>query len=434
MVYLKIKAEIGLRCVGGVQIGDYLDLTQDEGFSPVRLVGSQLFRQNRARQAQDVSLEIWNDNGVSRSADAIPQPGAKLNPVLPRELVLAATAGAAPRQQAGAGAAQPPVFLNHFFVVVDAASYQAARSSAFLTRELAPFEARTTVRNDMSYTGIYWYGRRTYFELFEPGSQGQQGASGLALGVEEPGASAGVRRRWQEALGAAGGGPVTRKTENDEPPWFEMTFSREIPGLRVFLMEYHAEFLVRWYGELTKPRSIARADVLDRYVAKIGLADRRERALLQDVVGLEIALAPPDRETLVKQLRAVSWLAQDAGEAVVCSGPESVPAAPGGAEERTDGDRGGGLLAPACGREGRAPARQGGAASRWRLRAARGRRALAGRAPGCDRLGRRAGSLRRADQQRDPARARALRAARRAPSARQPRSARARPAPGPRGS
>ena len=241
------------------------------------------------------------------------------------ELVLAATAGAAPRQQAGAGAAQPPpVFLNHFFVVVDAASYQAARSSAFLTREFAPFEARTTVRNDMSYTGIYWYGRHTYFELFEPGSQGQQGASGLALGVEESGASAGVRRHWQETLGAAGGGPVTRKTENDEPPWFEMTFSREIPGLRVFLMEYHAEFLARWYGELTTVRSISRADVLDRYVAKIGLADRRERALLQDVVGLEIALAPPDRETLVKQLRAVSWLAQDAGEAVVCSGPESV--------------------------------------------------------------------------------------------------------------
>ena len=237
--------------------------------------------------------------------------------------VLAAAAGAA-GQQPGGGAANPAVVLNHFFVVVDAASYAAARSSPFLTREFAPFEARTTVRNDTSYTGIYWYGRRTYFELFEPGSQGPQGASGLALGVEEPGASAGVRRRWQEALGAAGGGPVTRKTETDEPPWFEMTFGREIPGLRVFLMEYHPEFLVRWYGELTKARSITRADVLDRYVAKIGQTERRDKALMQDVVGLEIALAPPDRETLVKQLRAVSWLAQDEADVVVCSGPESV--------------------------------------------------------------------------------------------------------------
>jgi len=238
-------------------------------------------------------------------------------------VVLVAAAAAARPQQPN-GAATPAVFLNHFFVVVDAATYEAARGSAFLTREFAPFEARTTVRNDMSYTGIYWYGRRTYFELFEPGSQGPQGASGLALGVEEAGASAGVRHRWQEALGAAGGGPVTRKTESDEPPWFEMTFSREIPGLRVFLMEYHPEFLVRWYGGLTKARSITRADVLDRYVAKIGQGDRREKALLQDVAAVEIALAPLDRETLVKQLRAVSWLAQDAGDAVVCSGPEAV--------------------------------------------------------------------------------------------------------------
>jgi uncharacterized protein DUF5829 len=237
-------------------------------------------------------------------------------------VLVAAAAAARPLQPSGA--ANPPVFLNHFFVVVDAATYAAARSSSFMTRELAPFEARTTVRNDMSYTGIYWYGRRTYFELFEPGSQGPQGASGLALGVEEAGASAGVRHKWQEALGAAGGGPVTRKTESDEPPWFEMTFSREIPGLRVFLMEYHPEFLVRWYGELTKARSITRADVLDRYVAKIGQTDQRDKALLQDVVAVDIALAPADRETLVKQLRAVSWLAQDAGEAVVCSGPEAV--------------------------------------------------------------------------------------------------------------
>jgi hypothetical protein len=242
---------------------------------------------------------------------------------IPVVLVLTASAGAARREPSGR-VAPATVFLNHFFVVVDAETYAAARGSAFLTREFAPFEARTTLRNDMTYTGIYWYGRRTYFELFEPGAQGPQGASGLALGVEEPGASAGVRRRWEAALGAAGGSPVTRKTESDEPPWFEMTFSREIAGLRVFLMEYHPEFLVRWYGELTKARSITRADVLDRYVARIAQADRREKALFKDVIALDIALPPAERETLVKQLRAVSWLAQDVGEAVVCSGPESV--------------------------------------------------------------------------------------------------------------
>ena len=175
----------------------------------------------------------------------------------------------------------PLVTLNHFYVVVDGPTYEAARTSPFLTQEFAPFEARTTVRNDKSYTGIYWYGRRTYFELFEPGEQGPAGASGLALGVEEPGASATVRKRWEDALGTAGGGPVTRKTETGEVPWFEMTYAREIAGLRAWLMEYHGDFLARWYGTLTKPRSITRADVLDRYVAKVGLSDRRDSALLR---------------------------------------------------------------------------------------------------------------------------------------------------------
>ena len=217
----------------------------------------------------------------------------------------------------------PAVFLNHFYVVVDAASYEAARTSPFLTREFAPFEARTTLRNDKSYTGIYWYGRRTYFELFEPGEQGPAGTSGLALGVEEPGASAAVQRRWKEALGTAGGGLVTRKTETDEVPWFEMSYAAEIPGLRVFLMEYHRDFLARWYGTLTPARSITRADVLDRYVAKIGQSDRREQALLEDVTALTIALPAAERETLVKQLRALGWTATDQADAVVCRGPES---------------------------------------------------------------------------------------------------------------
>jgi hypothetical protein len=214
------------------------------------------------------------------------------------------------------------VLLNHFYVVVDAATYEAARRDAFLTRELAPFEVRTTVRNDTSYSGSYWYGRRTYFEMFEPGEQGPAGTSGLAFGVEEPGASARVRERWQQAIGGASSSPVTRKTESDEVPWFEMTRAREIPGLRVFLLEYQRDFLARWYGALTPARGIKRADVLDRYVTKIGQSESREKALFDDVVGLEIALLPSDRELLVKQLRAVSWVAQDAADEVVCSGPE----------------------------------------------------------------------------------------------------------------
>jgi Family of unknown function (DUF5829) len=107
-------------------------------------------------------------------------------------------------------------------------------------------------------------------------------------------------------------------------PWFEMTYVAEISGLPVFVMEYRRDFLSRWYANLTPARSIARADVLDRYVAKIGASDRRDSAQLKDVTGLTIALLPAERETLAKQLRAAGWTAQDDADSVLCTGPESV--------------------------------------------------------------------------------------------------------------
>jgi hypothetical protein len=233
------------------------------------------------------------------------------------------------------------VLFNHFFVVTDAATYAEAQASRFLTKEFAPFEKRTTVRNDQTYTGIYFYGRRTYFELFEPGAQGPTGTSGLAFGVEAPDGSALVKARWAEAAGGAEGGPVTRRTDSEEVPWFEMTYAkggRPTPTtavLRVWLMEYHRDFLARWYPDLTPARSITRADVLDRYVARIGQAARRGGFLMKDVTSLTLALPGEDQEALATQLRAVGYSSREDKGAAVLTGPDVrlrvVPAAEGGA-------------------------------------------------------------------------------------------------------
>lgn len=225
-----------------------------------------------------------------------------------------------------AGGGEPPLlFLNHFYVVVDAATYRAMQESAFLTRELAPFEKRTTARNDQTYTGIYWYGRRTYFEVFEPDAQGPVGASGLAFGTEAAGGGEAVRRRWAGALGGADRGLVTRKTDTAEVPWFDMVYAKTAPGtLRTWLMEYHHDFLARWYPDLTSARSITRADVLDRYVARIGQGARRGEFLLEDVLALELTLDTGERDALVRQVRASGWTSRDTVGAVVCEGPEGV--------------------------------------------------------------------------------------------------------------
>jgi hypothetical protein len=242
----------------------------------------------------------------------------KLLAILAGLIALLASGAASPSQS-------PPVFLNHFYAVIDSASYRALEESAFVTGELAPFEKRTTTRNDQTYTGIYWYGRRTYFEVFEPESQGPVGACGIALGVDAPGGGALVKALWAASFGGADTGLVTRKTEDAEPPWFEMTYAKAPSGaVRLFLMEYHRDFLARWYSDLTPARGVTRAEVLDRYVAKIGRSAQRETALVRDVTGLVIALAPADRELVHKHLVPVGWSLRAEKDATVFEGPEGV--------------------------------------------------------------------------------------------------------------
>lgn len=230
----------------------------------------------------------------------------------------------AARDAARAQTKAHPAFLNHFFVVVDAASYRAMLESPYLTGAFAPFEKRTTVRNDRTYTGIYWYGRRTYFEAFEPDAQGPVGTSGIAFGVDGAGESAAVKATWATSLGGAETQPVTRKTETAEPVWFHMTFAKMEWGLRVWLMEYDQGFLARWYPDLTAARGITRPEVLDRYVARIGRSAQRETASLKDVTGLEIALEAADRDILAKHLVPLGWRTREEEGVLVLLGPEGV--------------------------------------------------------------------------------------------------------------
>ena len=219
----------------------------------------------------------------------------------------------------------PAVFLNHFFVVVNPESYAAMRADPYLTGTFAPFEARTTVRADMTYTGAYWYGERSYFEVFEPPSQGPPGSSGMALSVDAPRGSAAIKTAWTESLGAAETSVVTRRTETAEPTWFHITASRSPVGLRMWLMEYDRDFLARFYPNLTAARGITRAEVLERYVAKIGRLEGRERTVLRDVTGLRMALDSSDREALIKHLLPAGWKQRGGTSGlVVLDGPEGV--------------------------------------------------------------------------------------------------------------
>jgi hypothetical protein len=59
----------------------------------------------------------------------------------------------------------PPVFLNHFYIALDEATYQALRQSPEIAA-FAGIEERHTVAGSRSWSGFYVYGRQTYMEFF----------------------------------------------------------------------------------------------------------------------------------------------------------------------------------------------------------------------------------------------------------------------------
>jgi len=235
-------------------------------------------------------------------------------------VVTAQTTGRAP----ASGETMDTVYLNHFFLTLDTASYKAIEASPFLRDQFAPFEQRTTVRKDMTYTGSYFYGAHTYFEFFEAGgSLGRSvGASGVAFGVEAAGASLRLKPRLEKALALPVAVlPVTRRAGDRDIDWFYMTNAGQAsPLLQTWVMEYREHFLDDWYGEL-KPatRGITRAEILERYAAKIGEDDHRRQQLLEDVKEITLALPEAERRHLLKMCAAFGYRVT-AGE-MRCEGP-----------------------------------------------------------------------------------------------------------------
>jgi len=222
-----------------------------------------------------------------------------------------------------------PVYLNHFFLTLDPQTYKEIWDSPFLKDEFATFEQRTTVRADMTYTGIYFYGTRTYFEFFEAGkSSGRaEGASGIASGIEAPGGSDQLKERLESLLKIkAGKTTITRKMNDKEIPWFHSVggnFADRTPMLQTWTMEYHKDFLNDWYPDLSpKTRGITRREILERYTAKLGDNEKRKQKYIDDVIEMRLALDEKGRSQFVKEREAFGYKITSDASQTICEGPE----------------------------------------------------------------------------------------------------------------
>lgn len=220
-------------------------------------------------------------------------------------------------------AARPaPLLLNHVFAVVDEPTWEALMASETL-RGLATFEERTTVRGDFHYTGLYLYGRETYFEFLQPNPQVglEPGRAGVGFGFDRTGAVDTLAQRLEERGLNAFPGAKTRELDGTSVPWFRI-LGLEMPAgppLDVFAMEYDPRFLGTWHAE---PGSggITRRAVLQRYRRALG----QDLGPLRDVIAVDLALNDEGRARLIEAAPAFGFEAEVVDGIQVLRTPDAV--------------------------------------------------------------------------------------------------------------
>lgn len=219
----------------------------------------------------------------------------------------------------------PQVFLNHFYVVIDSTTYKEIEQSAFLRSEFAVTEQRTTVRTDMSYTGLYFYGTNTYFEFFDVASDTsrQLGFSGIALGVDQPGELQTVARELSSNF-SLDQETITRQYNGKQIPWFHAGELKDFPlgsSLAVWFMEYHARFLDEWNPHPgARNQRVSRKQILQRYAAV--LKDVPAKPYFEDVVALTVAVDEENRKKLAELGKLLGYSERTVGDAIVLKGPD----------------------------------------------------------------------------------------------------------------
>jgi hypothetical protein len=212
--------------------------------------------------------------------------------------------------------------LNHFFLVLDSETYKAIEGSAFLKEEFGVFEQRTTVRTDMTYTGLYFYGANTYFEFFDltQKKESRIGDSGIAFGVDQAGSIQELRKKmsWSEPV------TITRQLDRKQVPWFLMSSPKDFPsesGMTTWIMEYLPTFLSEWHPEdQSGPEQIARNAILSRYATF--LKEDPSTRLLKDVAGLTIAIDESTKTRLLEYCSAFGYAISKEGDASIAKGPD----------------------------------------------------------------------------------------------------------------
>lgn len=215
----------------------------------------------------------------------------------------------------------PPAPLDHLYVVLDAETHAALRTSSFLLAEFAAVDTGLPYFRPVGPDAdvLYVRGAETYLELMGPQNHFGEpvGQIGLGFAVEAPGSlprvfaslrAAGLRPFFSsEYVDFAGPVPI---------PWKQTTGPRAplVDGLAVWASEYAPGFAHWLDPRSADPRAIARSDFLrPRF---------RGDRLLADITGVRLGVGPAARQPITDGLLALGYEAQDGNDVLTGGGLE----------------------------------------------------------------------------------------------------------------
>jgi hypothetical protein len=218
---------------------------------------------------------------------------------------------------AAARESSPVVGLNHLTLVPDSATFAAIASSAFLRDTFALVDGSPDGGSDR----FALFGRSTYIEFRRPAASERAWTSDVALGTDERGALRALEKRLTSEVGPVHLDSVSRRRDSTDVPWLYRlaSESRADSTLALRIVEYHPQFVPRWFGASTRV-TVARADVLAMHASGAAAGGTRRFPFL-DVVALKIAATTESASMLVAHCRAVGWRVQAASDGTACVGP-----------------------------------------------------------------------------------------------------------------
>jgi hypothetical protein len=214
-----------------------------------------------------------------------------------------------------------PVFLSHVYVVIDRVSYDAIRHSKEI-RALASVEEKTLAVGKAEWTAFFITGRQTVIEILAAGprpsgGEWRLGQSGIGLANVDADGMAHTEKRLRTLFGdKVRVRADTRKTSAGDVPWFPeiVVEGSESDALSTWFTEVHPGYFVARYPAPNNGRSPNR----DEWFATAFLADH----LLDDVVGLTVALNPAESAVLIDELKVAGWMMHQWDDKTVMSGPD----------------------------------------------------------------------------------------------------------------